>query len=466
VLGKGLDGVTVSYGFAHLGKISFWYASEILLAYYLSEVCGLPPAQMGVILASSLLLSAAADLAVARILQHRLACVQQVLRMQLRGAVVASLALLALFLGTYVPAELRLAYGLAFAAAFRLGYVILDLPQNVLMSIATDSEASRSRLASLRMAMSSIGALLVSAALVPLVSRQIALPVALRFVMLAVALSMLALAGAFSLRKAVTARLVAAPSPPPRTTGKSVAASLVDAPLPACAAGKSLMARLVDTPPLPRGAAARPRHAGRWLPAPLYANIMLAFVIALAWSCFTKVAPFYSAYYLPAARHWTIYVLPAAAIGAAFSQPLWACYALRMPERRLLATGAGMMAVAVLLFSKLAGLPVAALAAACFAGAGSSGIGMALWASFSGMVATQQAVSAAMAFGMLTAALKVALACGALGIGAVLSQIDYRQGDAAVLVDLMTVPTLAGALCVLVASVATGAGRRLARRSE
>lgn len=422
MLGKRLDGVTVSYGFAHLGKISFWYASEILLAYYLSEVCGLAPAAMGLILASSLLLSAAADLAVARVLQDRLAGTGQAVRMQMRGAVVASLALLALFLGNYVPADVRLAYGLVFAAAFRLGYVLLDLPQNVLMSLATACEASRSRLASLRMAMSSFGALLVSAALVPLVSRQIAMPVAARYVTLAVALSMLALAGAFLLQKAVETRLAAVAPAPPR-----------------------------------HHPAAVERYAGLWLSAPMRANILLAFVIALAWSCFTKVAPFYSAYYLPSARYWTAYVLPAAALGAALSQPVWAHYALRMPERRLLGAGAAILAIAACSFSGFAGLPYVVLAAFC-AGAGSSGIGMILWATYAGMVAQQRAVSAAMAFGMLTAALKVALACGAVGIGAVLSMIDYRRGEAAVLVDLMTMPVLAGALCILIASIARGGG--------
>lgn len=416
MLGRRLDAVTISYGVAHLGKISFWYAGEILLAYYLSEVCGLPPARMALILASSLLLSAAADLAMARVLRDRLASAAQAARLQMRGAVVASLALPGLFLGTYVPADLRLGYGFAFAAAFRLGYALLDLPQNVLMSIATEDHAGRSRLASLRLAMTSVGALLVSAALVPLMSRQIAVPVAARFAVLALALSMLALGGAFALQTSVEASLAKAPAPP--------------------------------------GPAAE-RRAGLLQGAPIWGTVALAFVIALAWSCFTRVAPFYAAYYLSGAW-WTIYVLPAAALGAAFSQPLWVRCALRMPGRRLLGIGAVTLGLAAMTFSHGAGHPVTALAAACFVGAASSGIGMMLWASFAGMVARQPGASAALAFGTLTAVQKVALACGATGIGAVLSAIDYRHGEAAALVQLMAMPAVAAALCVLLASAATG----------
>lgn len=423
MLGKRLDGVTVSYGFAHLGKISFWYASEMLLAYYLTEICGLPPAQMALILASSLLLSAAADLAVARLLQHRLDGPGPAVRLQMLGAGAAAGALLALFLGIQVPLEWRLAYGLLFAAAFRLGYVVLDLPQNVLMSMATDDAASRARLASLRLAMSSAGALLVSGAQVPLMSRQIAVPVAARFVMLAVLLAALAFAGAYALHRAVEAHVRAMPVPP------------------------SLVAE---------------RPSGMRLPPPLWANVALAFVLTLAVSCFTKVAPFYSAYFTSAEGRpllWAVYLLPAASLGAALSQPAWAHCALRVPAPRLLIVGATLLAAAAAAFNQAAGHPAAALAAACGIGAGSSGIATLLWAAFAGMVAAQRQVSAAMAFGMLTAAMKVALACGALGIGAVLSAVDYRHGAAAALVDLMAAPPVVAALCVIAGSAAARESR-------
>lgn len=60
------------YGSAHLGKSLFWYASELLFAFYLTELVGLPASRMGLVLAIGLLVSAAIDLVAARLLDRRL----------------------------------------------------------------------------------------------------------------------------------------------------------------------------------------------------------------------------------------------------------------------------------------------------------------------------------------------------------------------------------------------------------
>ncbi|OFJ47905.1 hypothetical protein BA896_001770 [Janthinobacterium lividum] len=286
--------MTVAYGCAHFGKISLWYASEILFAYYLSEVCGLPPSQMGLILAASFVLSAAADLLVARALHERLHQVARAIDLQLLGAVSSSIALLALFLGASVPAARQLAYGLVFAAAFRLSYVVLDLPQNVLMSIATTDASSRARLASMRTFGSSVAALLISASLLPLMSRQATLPVAARFILLAMLLAILAVLSASALKKALATR---AHSIRDIRTIRAIRATPATPATPA-------------TSPASASVVAEGR-LGLRLSAPMWRNIAIGFLVTMTVSCFGKVAPFYNAYFLSAVQ-WaaTCYLLP------------------------------------------------------------------------------------------------------------------------------------------------------------
>ncbi|MCL6484304.1 MAG: MFS transporter [Janthinobacterium lividum] len=429
--------MTVAYGCAHFGKISLWYASEILFAYYLSEVCGLPPSQMGLILAASFVLSAAADLLVARALHERLHQVARAIDLQLLGAVSSSIALLALFLGASVPAAWQLAYGLVFAAAFRLSYVVLDLPQNVLMSIATTDASSRARLASMRTFCSSVAALLISASLLPLMSRQATLPVAARFILLAMLLAILAVLSASALKKALATR---AHSIRDIRTIRAIRATPATPATPA-------------TSPASASVVAEGR-LGLRLSAPMWRNIAIGFLVTMTVSCFGKVAPFYNAYFLSAVQ-WGSYVLPAASLGAALSQVVWASLATRISTNWLLGVAACMLAMAATAFCVGAAHPVLAISAAFCIGAGSSGMGMTLWAAFAGMAADQHRVSVALAYGTLTASLKIALACGAGAIGLVLSMVDYRKEQSAVLVHLMSIPSIAAVLIMALVSVAT-----------
>jgi Na+/melibiose symporter-like transporter len=415
-----LDRVTLAYGCAHFGKISFWYASEVLFAYYLSEVCGLSPARMGVVLALSFILGAAADLLVSELLRDYLQRIDNAVRLQLVGAMTSAAALSGLFMGTYVPADARLAFALLFAGAFRLSYVLFDLPQNVLLSIATSDEHSRARLASLRIFFSSVGSMLVAVSVAPLMSDTIALPHSTRFMLLASALSLLAIAGALALTRAARGWQRSAPAALPTRSA--------------------------------------PVGTGGGFPAHMWLNIFMSFSITLLVSCFGKVAPFYAAYSLSGIA-WSVYVLPGAALGSAVSQPAWTWLALRAGRSGTLAAGATMLSAAALVFLLFGGVPPAAIVAAFFIGASSSGMGMTLWAAFAGMVSRHAGMSASKAYGWLTAALKVALACGGLGIGAVLTRIDYRSAHDSGLLELMSLPVMAAGVVILL-SVAIGRTQR------
>ncbi|MYM70077.1 hypothetical protein GTP45_24960, partial [Pseudoduganella sp. FT55W] len=209
--------------------------------------------------------------------------------------------------------------------------------------------------------------------------------------------------------------------------------------------------RPVAAAPLP------PASAGRGLPAPMWLNISMSFAITLLVSCFGKVAPFYVAYTLHAAE-WGAYVLPCAALGSAISQPAWTWVVLRAGRTVMLVAGAALLSVAAVCFWRFGEVLQVAVLAAFFIGASSSGMGMTLWAAFAGMVASHPGMSASKAYGWLTAALKVALACGGLGIGAALTRLDYRAA-AGGLVELMSLPSAVAGLLIMLGLLLGRAGR-------
>jgi Na+/melibiose symporter-like transporter len=59
-------GSEIPYALAHASKTLFWTASDIYFAFYLTQVCGLPPLVMGFVLAASYLVNAAADVLLGR----------------------------------------------------------------------------------------------------------------------------------------------------------------------------------------------------------------------------------------------------------------------------------------------------------------------------------------------------------------------------------------------------------------
>ena len=144
-------GFAVAYGIAHAGKSLFWHASELLFAYYLTEACGLPPREMGLIVGASLALSALADLVAGLTLRHRVRSVISAGKAQLQGAVLSGAAFAAFGLSSFVPqGSTRLAFACCTLVAFRLTYALLDNPQNALLSLATSDDTQGARLTSVR----------------------------------------------------------------------------------------------------------------------------------------------------------------------------------------------------------------------------------------------------------------------------------------------------------------------------
>lgn len=75
--------VVATYGVAHYGKSLFWYSSEILFAFLLTEITHIPATWMGVVLGAGLLLSAMFEPLLAWRIRHTLGTVAGNARLQL-----------------------------------------------------------------------------------------------------------------------------------------------------------------------------------------------------------------------------------------------------------------------------------------------------------------------------------------------------------------------------------------------
>jgi len=402
------DRATLSYGLAHFGKSLFWYASEILFAFYLSEVCDLPVAWMGVVLASGFVCGAVSDLMVGRMCAGLLSTVSGAARLQGAGAFLCAVTMALVFAGALVPAPCRLAYALLGGAAFRVCYALFDLPQNALLSLATGNDDGRSRVSALRIFFSGAASLLVGASIGPLLASGFGGSVALRFFLLSLLLGLVAVGTALWLRHVL----------------------------------KRTMADAAPMPPMPLRAAL---SGFPWL---LWLMIAISLITATTVSVFGKIEPYYAAYVLRAPM-WGGLIMAAVACGQALSQPLWSHMARSLTRARMIALCAGFLVLSAGVFWSCARWPLAAAASAFVFGMASGGMGMVQWAAFGDVVARVPASAAGAAYGLLTATIKVALAAGGLLIGPGLGLFDYRGAQSEGLLAAMCLPVMAGGLLVV-----------------
>ena len=401
------DRATLVYGIAHFGKSLFWYTSELLLAFYLSEVCGLGPQTMGIVLAAGFALGACADLGFAWRLSPHMATAAAAARMQLIGAGLSAVCLSLMFLVPEIPAPFRVAYAFATGLAFRLAYVLYDIPQNALVSLGTTDDDSRSRVSALRILFSGLASLGVGLGAIVLLMPGLPLPRAERFFAMGVAWSLVAIATAIAL-----ARLDWTPAP-----------ALASAPGPAPAR---------PTPPLS-----------------LAILLVIAFIVSATASIFAKTEPYYMSYVLKNAT-WGGLILSGMSVGTAAGPPAWGWLALRYSRRVMLAATAVALVVSALVFWRVCLWPAAALAAAFLFGLANGGVGVTLWAAFGDTVKASHRLGAGLAFGLFTAVMKLALAAGILGLGLALNATDYRtQASDWLLAPMCGVPAAGGVLVLL-----------------
>ena len=408
---SGFRGLTLVYGLAHLGKSLFWYASELLLAFYLTELAGLSPHQMGLVLCAGLVVSAVIDVVVGARLGRVMPDARSAGRLQLFGAAACAAAFLAITAGVWAPIEWRFAYILTAGLAFRIAYALYDVPQNALMSLGVSDAAARNRVAATRIWFSGLAALIITAAVAPLLS-----------------------AGQDDLPTYFWV-----------TFGGSAFAV-------AAAAGLSIALARVEEP-ANRNPGFVP--AARWRPSNTFWLITaLMAVTSIATPLFAKTAPFFAAYVLKSPI-WGGAVASGMAVGILAGQPIWPLISRRWSLAATLAVAAviqlvGLSAIAHAT-TRLAETTLHTFVLAAFLfGLGNGGVGMALWAGFSAVTARQAPGYEGLAFGLLSGVAKLGLSIGAIVLSAVIGGLRHESGDAVALTAMMAGVPAGGALIGLV----------------
>ncbi len=395
------------YGAAHFGKSLFWYASETLCAFYLTEAAGLSGAAMGSVIAIGLVVAAVLDPLVDIAFARTLSTAHGAARMQVVGACLSAVTMTALFLCGSLPGRYRLAAILATIVGFRMAYALYDQPQNALINLATRSRTDRTSVAGLRLVLSGVAAIVVVAIATGL-ARQDAAPAGadLRFGIVGAAMSLGAIGSAWLLFA------IRGDRPVPVDTGRTRRRRLA---------------------PLPERC---------WVP------LTLAIASAITIPLFAKAQP-YLARHTQDPVFWATLIGSGVPIGSMLSQPVWTMMAhhrsraevVRHASLLLVAAGTGFYLVA-------SRSPLLSAACAILIGVGNGGLGIMIWAAFGDAVA-RPAGQPGWNFGLLTAGMKLGLAVGALVLGQLLDAIPGGVAPAAWISLVMALgPVAGGCLCV------------------
>lgn len=391
----------VGYAVAHFGKSLWWNASELFLAFYLTEHLALDAIAAAGAIAAGLLVGAALDVAVARH-PHWFASVARAGRLQAWGAFGSLLALLLLVAATAADGGIRLGAVVGANLAFRVAYVFYDLPQNCLLSLIDWPRDRQRAVAAWRTAAGATALIAIS--------------------------TMVSVYGADATRGREAALLVATAA--------------------AIALGSALWLWRAT-----RGWAEPRRRLRAVVAEPLGPTLALMAIVCLTVPAFSKFAPYLAAYAAPGVP--LLIVIGGCTVG---SQPAWLALMRRRGERR-----AARIAGVLMVMAAVAAAAGALGAAAVAIGVASGGLGTAIWAGFAAAVVDADPLAAAPAFARLTATAKIALALAALAMGAILDGVDYR-GDAMRLVPVLTALMLAGGIGVI-AATRRGSAIRSGRRA-
>ncbi len=398
---------TIIYGVAHFGKSLFWYASELLFAYFLTEVTGLNGLNMGAVLAIGLAFSATLDPIVGHSLARTLSSAKRAIQLQGIGSILSAVSLIVLFMGAWIPIAYRFPYAIVAGMLFRFSYALYDLPQNALISLATTDAAARTRVTSTRLVFSGLAALAIAAAIAPLTLAHAAAGGA--------RLPLVELGFALSLGAVASAGLLCG------TVGRSMGPVEIE-------------------PAVVRWTRSVP--AGCRLP------LILAFVMSISIPLFGKLQPYLTAYGLNSA-FWGGIIGCAVPIGSLASQPIWSALSRERSRRHIVSLSSIATALGGLIFWIAAPSHAAiATGGALLVGGGSGGLALGIWAAFGDAIAVAPGREG-WSFGLLTASFKLGLAIGGLALGAFLDSVDYRAHDGIVLSVAMAVGVTVGAVACL-----------------
>jgi Na+/melibiose symporter-like transporter len=405
-----------NYGRAHLGKSLTWYFSELLFAYYLTEICGLRPLAMGITLAASFCFSATVDFVAGRLMSMRVTSLRSACALQFPGALASGAALAAFSATALVTPGWRFVYALTWSCLFRLAYVFYDMPQNCMLVLASGTPDVRIRLSATRQINSGIATIIIAIATALLIGGN-PLQHAIPFLIFSVALAAIGAVTAMALR--------------PNLSEHS------------------------DTVPTP---AAVPTSAASQRPRALWVCIALQFVVVGTSGVFGRLESYFTANAFPDVVARTT-VLVGIATGGAVGQLGWSWLVRKRSFRDgFLATAMVWAVGCILFFCTGRSVGATALAGAVY-GCGLSGLALILWAATAAVSAEQWGTrgdsAPAMAFGLLAGCSKLGSALAVLMVSALLLNIDYHNpvvSSSWVLLAPMTGVPLAGALmCIALA---------------
>ncbi|PTS77900.1 hypothetical protein DBR20_07100 [Stenotrophomonas sp. HMWF023] len=213
---------------------------------------------------------------------------------------------------------------------------------------------------------------------------------------------------------------------------------------------------------MPLIAAATQDRSGHLPPLPIPLLLAMFFVLLAGAPLFAKLEPYFVAHVLRSPA-WGGALLVAGSLGTLSAQPLVHIVLARQPRSPVIFVGSLLLMLAALGWWWLAPATWAAVACAAMMGLVGGVLGMTLWAAFADAAACMPPARVGLAFGLLTATSKSALACGAWLLGQWLAGLDYRGEDSVHLPKLMAMgPAAAAAACLLLVTV----GWQVLRRTQ
>jgi Na+/melibiose symporter-like transporter len=331
------------------------------------------------------------------------------------GALVASTAFVGFAALAALPPAVREQAAILTLLAFRVGYSLLDVPQNTLLAFISTHDVRRTQVASQRYIASGLALLLVTGALTPWVTTVAPQDRAGAFLLFAVVLAPVSVLAAVGLWAVV------------RGAG-AVQAETTNAP-------EALKPPTAD--------------AATGLLLPLLSILLYSGFMPL----FKKLEAYFVAYSEDLTA--TSFFMVAAACGQIVGQFGWMWLATRVDLLRMYRLAAALLVVVALAFAALAGLGgwVAISLAALF-GVASTGLLATIWA-FLARAAAAAPDRATLRFGQLTFCSKIGQAVGVYALGQILGAVPYTEVESqAVLVWTMALgPFLAGAACSAIGAV-------------
>jgi Na+/melibiose symporter-like transporter len=414
----GADRLWSAYGVGHYGKSLLWHGSELLFAFYLTEVCGLAPSLMATVVAAALFASGLMDVAVGHYLRARVRTVFAAATVQLWGAAAAGIGFsLFMTIGLADRAQ-ALQLALVLGMAFRLAYAFYDVPQNAILGLGAMDGRQRTRLSSLRFICSGLASLSI-AATTPLLLTTARQPE--RFAAVGAIICLISI-GSSAWFLWVSKH------------GQSNARAGAPAELAQAQAD----------------AGTRPDRTLLLLGA--------GFVVSASSVVFMKLEPYFAAYLLPTPLARGM-VLTAIACGGIASQFVAVWIAGRWHAMLAFRVMAAILGCSSLAFALLGARHVEWAALAGFAvGFGLSGVGMLVWSAMGNLAAAlairRHSLSPTMLFGMLTFTQKSASAAGTIVIGVTLNHhLEWERGASAspILWAMGLAPLLGALVCLLLA---------------